>query len=192
MLRYNTGACVARCEIVNSLVALRSLGSLEFLILMSENRLTLNVRNWLPKNQLRWDYLALSLRCHGLKRDTLRDFNVPTQDALQLASYIAVVRAVLVVETFQMIEYVLDFRDTFSDYPEFLFWIGKTIGLDILDFVHCVLLLLSPLKLLVEEVKDHEVETPKVISSRKVLLWSVQETLPRYCERSKKRMRPCL
>ena len=68
-----------------------------------------------------------------------------------------------------MVENVLNFRDVFSYNPELLLRIIQAVGFNVFDFVHSVFFLFSPFELLVEEVKDHKVETPQIVSSGKVL-----------------------
>lgn len=86
-------------------------------------------------------------------------------DTLQLVPYEFVVWPVLILQTLQVGEDVLDFVELSCLYPKLLCWVLQASHLNGLDFIHCVLLLLSPLQLFVQEVKDHEVKTPKVVSS---------------------------
>ena len=44
----------------------------------------------------------------------------------------------------------------------------EALGFNVLHLVHGVLLHLSPHEFLLEEIQDHEVQTPKVISPRKI------------------------
>lgn len=68
-----------------------------------------------------------------------------------------------------MVEDVLNFHDVLGSYPELLLWIVETLSLYVLNFVHCVLLLLPPLKFLVEEVEYDEVQAPQIISPWQIL-----------------------
>lgn len=98
----------------------------------------------------------------------MRDLQVPIQNTFKLSSDVGIARLVLIVQTLQVKEYILHLRNVFRDDPEFLLRIVETVGLNILDFVHSVLLLFPPLEFLIEKVEYHEVQAPEIISSREI------------------------
>ena len=78
-------------------------------------------------------------------------------------------RLVLVPERLDVIEYVPDLDHVPGGDPEFLLRLPHAISLDGLDLIHRVVLLLTPLELLVQEVQDHEVQGPEVVPPTEVL-----------------------
>lgn len=94
-----------------------------------------------------------------------------SQDTLQVVSHQAVVGTVLVVESLQVVVDVLDLLVMASRKPELLVGSVETGFLNVFNLVHGIVLLLAPFQLLVQEVEDHEVEGPEVISPREVLQW---------------------
>ena len=86
-------------------------------------------------------------------------------DAAQLVSDVGVVRLGGVLQRLEVVEDVFDFMEVFSGNPQLFLGVLEAVGLDLLDLVHGVLLLLPPLEFLLEEVQDDEVQTPQVISS---------------------------
>ena len=64
-----------------------------------------------------------------------------------------------------MAENCLNLFYLFCCLPQFPLWVFEAVCLYFLNFVHRVLLVGSPLELLLKEVEDHEVQTPKIISA---------------------------
>jgi hypothetical protein len=85
-------------------------------------------------------------------------------DADQLVFDELVVGHVLVLEALDVVEDVLDLLNILGFVPEQSLWRVEAIGLDVLYFVHCVLLDLTPDKLLFQEVKNDKVQTPEIIA----------------------------
>lgn len=69
--------------------------------------------------------------------------------------------------------------------PEFFSGVAETFNFYVLHFIHCVFFLLSPFEFFIEEVENHKVQTPQVVSSGQVLkliqmnytmlLWALRE-----------------
>ena len=154
-------------------MTLRALRGLKLLVcLVSQDSVTLHCIDRLTEHYLRIKHLGYGSSLtswHRRKRHILRDLQVPIQNTLKLSSDVGIARLVLVVQTLQVKEYILHLRNVFRDDPEFLLRIVETVGLNVLDFVHSVLLLFPPLEFLIEKVKDHEVQAPEIISSREIL-----------------------
>lgn len=85
------------------------------------------------------------------------DVNVLSKDTLKLVPNVLIVRNVFVCETLKMVENVLHLLNILGCDPKFLLRVVETFRLDVLNLVHCVFLLFSPLQFLVEEVQYHEV-----------------------------------
>lgn len=116
----------------------------------------------------------------GVERGALqvvRDFGASHVDALELISDEFVVRSVFVLERADVLKDDFDFIQVASLEPELLFGIAQTVCLDVPHLVHSVLLLLSPLQLLVEEVENDEVVAPEVVSPGQILFEVSQELL---------------
>jgi hypothetical protein len=92
-------------------------------------------------SSLAWSHLRI--------RDALWNILISIKDAFELVPDVYVAWLVFVVQTLQMQENVPDLWDVFRNYPELLLGIVQAISLDVLNFVHRVLLLLSPLEFLV-------------------------------------------
>jgi len=89
-------------------------------------------------------------------------------NAQQLLLDILIIWLVLVLEFANVIENIFYFLNVLSLVPQKSLWMLKTSLLNVFDFVHGVLFHFSPNELFLKEVKDHEVETPKIVSSGQV------------------------
>ena len=68
-----------------------------------------------------------------------------------------------------MIEYVPHLDHVPRGDPEFLIRLPHALRFDGFDLIHRVVLLLSPLELLVQEVQYHEVQGPEVVPPTEIL-----------------------
>lgn len=116
---------------------------------------------------LRWSALLCDkLRRWGTSSNLSRYLNVPWKDAFELIPYEGIVRDILILQSLYVIEDLSHLWYILRGYPKFLLRIVNAICLDVLHLIHSVLLLLSPLKFLIQKVQYHKVQAPKVISSR--------------------------
>lgn len=111
------------------------------------------------------------LRHHGRGRNEhdWGDLHVGVEYGLQVVADELIIRLVLVSQRLDMIEYVPHLDHVPGGDPEFLLGLGHAISLDGLDLIHRVILLLSPLEFLIEEIEDHEVQGPEVVPPAEVL-----------------------
>ena len=111
------------------------------------------------------------LRNHGRGRNEndWGDLHVRVEYGLQIVADELIVRLVLVSQRLDMIEYVPHLDHVPCGDPEFLLGLGHAVSLNGLDLIHRVVLLLSPLEFLIEEVEDHEVQGPEVVPPAEVL-----------------------
>jgi len=157
---------------------LRSLRSLEFYYRLSYPSLlwcvwVLRCSKDLVSLLLRMLYyerrnLKLVSSCDLLRSDRinhLRNLTVPLINIFELVSDQCVVRLILVTQALNMIKYFFNFRDVLSYNPKLFFRITETLLLNIFNFIHRVFFLFSPLQFFVQEVKNHKVQTPHIISS---------------------------
>jgi hypothetical protein len=71
-----------------------------------------------------------------------------------------IVRTVLVLQRLDMVKDGLYLHHVFRRNPQLFPRLVKTGLLDVFDLVHSVVLLLSPFQLLIQEVKNHEIQRP--------------------------------
>lgn len=118
--------------------------------------------NWLrPRNELplRDDTVVASYCVHVV---LVVDLEQQVLDGV-------VVWAVLVLQLVDLVEDQLNFWNAVGRTdPELLLRILEALGFDVFDLVNTVVSLLTPLELLVEEVKHREVETPEVVTAGQV------------------------
>ena len=102
------------------------------------------------------------LRHHGRGRNEndWGDLHVGVEYGLQIVADDLIVRLVLVSQLLDMIEYVPHLDHVPCGDPEFLLGLGHAVSLDGLYLIHGVVLLLSPLEFLIQEVENYEVQGP--------------------------------
>lgn len=103
------------------------------------------------------------------------NFYVFVKDILKLVSYITVVWLVIVLQTFNVIENVLNLLHVFGYNPKFRFGIIQTFNFYVLNLVYLIFLF-SPLELLLKEVKNKKVQAPYIISPWKILYFEFNLT----------------
>lgn len=81
---------------------------------------------------------------------------------------IVVVGLIGIRELLEVHEDVFHLLEVLGLLPEVSLWVLDALGFDVLDFVHGVLFYLSPDQFFLKEIEDHEVETPKIISTREI------------------------
>lgn len=104
---------------------------------------------------------------NGIEHRCLREL-IFQVNSFQLIANKVIIRLVGVVELFEVVENVLDLLYVLGGDPEEVLGVLETLGFDLLDLLHGVLLLLAPGELFAEEVEDNEVEAPEVVASRKI------------------------
>ena len=138
------------------------------LLLLLEN----NLWNWYSASSY-----PLDSRETRNRTSLIHHFNVFVKDTFKLVSDVLIVRLVLVLQTCNVIENVLNFLYIFCHNPQFWFGIIQTFGLYVLNFIHGVFFLFSPLEFLIKEVENNKVQAPNIISSWKVLYIEINEYL---------------
>lgn len=86
-------------------------------------------------------------------------------DTSQVVPNQLIVRTVLVIQRLDMVKYVPHLHHLLCGKPQFFPRLVKACLLDVFNLVHSVVLLLSPLEFLVQEVENHKIERPEVVPS---------------------------
>lgn len=110
-----------------------------------------------------------SITLKSAAQKVIWDFEIFSQNAFQLISHVLIVRLIFVRQALNVVENIFDFLNIFGDYPKFFLRIVQTFSFDVFDFIHRVFLLFSPLQLLIQEVENHKIQTPQIVSPREVL-----------------------
>jgi len=65
--------------------------------------------------------------------------------------------------------------------PKMLVWVFQALMFNSFYLFHCVFFILSPFKFFLEKIKNDKIQTPKIISSRKIDVVVSIETRKTYC-----------
>jgi len=77
--------------------------------------------------------------------------------ALELSSDESIVWDVFILERLKMMKNGFDFWYIFSSNPKLFFWVINALCFNMFDLVHGVFFLFSPLKFLIQEIKDNKI-----------------------------------